>query len=89
MSKFDELCRWVGELDVTSFAVRGVGSDFDLYLLLLAKPKRAVGGLYIHVGKALSKSQKEWVSKLILAGYQVETSLTIAAAKAAVTTYLS
>ena len=87
MSKFDELCQWVDELDVTSFAVRGVGSDFDL--LLLAKPKRAVGGLYVHVGNVLSKSQKEWVSKLILAGYQVETSLTIAAAKAAVTTYLS
>jgi hypothetical protein len=87
MSKFDELCRWVGELDVTSFAVRGAGSGFDL--LLLAKPKRAVGGLYVHVGGSLSKSQKEWVSKLILAGYQVETSLTIATAKAAVTTYLS
>jgi hypothetical protein len=87
MNKFDELCRWVDELDVISFIVIGAGDGLDL--LLIAKPKRAVGGLYIHVGGSLSKSQKEWVSKLILAGYQVETNLTIAAAKAVVTTYLS
>jgi hypothetical protein len=87
MSKFDELCRWAEELDAISFAVRGAGDGFDL--LLIAKPKRAVGGLYVHVGGSLSKSQKEWVSKLILAGYQVEVSLTIAAAKAVITTYLS
>jgi hypothetical protein len=85
----DELTDYAAGLGVLSFVVSGDRSGTPFDILLIASPMKACGGLFLHVGDELSRSQRDWVASLIFSGYQVETAQTIDSAKAEMRKYLS